>query len=65
VLILDMTQEATVRNLGTTGFPVVPRDAGPPEQVKGKTFSLRLVVELNRERQSYDFIYSITDTFYR
>jgi hypothetical protein len=65
VLILDMTQSATVRNLGTAGFPVVPRDAGPPEQVKGKTFSLRLVVELNRERQSYDFIYSITDTFYR
>ncbi|HWN83122.1 MAG TPA: hypothetical protein VNM87_13570 [Candidatus Udaeobacter sp.] len=65
VLLIDMTQAATVRNLGTTGFPVVPRDAGPPEQVKGKTFTLRLEVELNYVRQSYDFIYSITDTFYR
>jgi len=65
VLLLDRTQTATVRNLGTTGFPVVPRDAGPPEQVKGKTFSLRLELELNYVKQSYDFIFSITDTFYR
>ena len=65
VLLIDMTQAATVRNLGTTAFPIVPRDAGPPEQVKGKTFSLRLELELNNVRESYDFTFSITDTFYR
>jgi len=65
VLLFDMTQAAAARNLGTTGFPVVPRDAGPPEQVKGKIFSMRLMLELNRERRSYDFHFSITDTFYR
>jgi hypothetical protein len=65
VLILDMAQVTTVRSLGTTAFPIVPRDAGPAEQIRGKEFSLRLLVELNYVRQQYDFQFSIADTFYR
>jgi hypothetical protein len=65
VLLLDRTQLATVRNLGTALFPIVPRDAGPPEQIRGKEFSLRLEIELNRVRQRYDFLFSVADTFYR
>jgi hypothetical protein len=65
VMILDRTQNATARNLGTNAFPIVPRDAGPPEQIKGKTFTLRLELELNYVRKSYDFQFSVVDTFYR
>jgi hypothetical protein len=65
VILLDRTQTASVRNLGTALFPIVPHDAGPPEQIRGKEFTLRLEIELNFARQSYDFLFSVADTFYR
>ncbi len=65
VLLLDPTQTATIRNLGGTPFPIVPADAGPPEQVRGKSFTMRLVLEIGGNRQTYDFIFSILDAYYR
>jgi hypothetical protein len=65
VLLLDPTQKEMIRNLGGTPFPVVPLDAGTPEQVRNKSFTMRLMLEINANRQTYDFIFSILDAFYR
>jgi hypothetical protein len=66
VLLLDPTQREMIRSLGAgTVFPVVPVDAGTPEQVRNKSFSMRLVLEINANRQNYDFAFSVIDAFYR
>ena len=65
VLLLDPTQKEQIRSLGGMAFPVVPYDAGSPEQLRNKSFTMRLVLEINASRQPYDFIFSIVDAFYR
>ncbi len=66
VLLLDPTLAQTIRNLGSAPvFPVVPPDAGPPEQIRGKSFTMRLALEINAVRTTYDFIFSIIDSYYR
>jgi hypothetical protein len=65
VLLLDPTQREQIRSLGGTPFPVVPIDAGTPEQVRGKSFTMQLVLEISANRQPYNFVFSILDAFYR
>jgi hypothetical protein len=66
VLLLDPTQKELIRALGTTTqFPIVPYDAGTPEQVRNKSFTMRLVLEINAARQPYDFVFTVLDAFYR
>jgi hypothetical protein len=65
VLLLDQAQARSLRNLNTVLFPIVPADAGTPEQIKGKEFSLRLATEINYERRDYDFLFSVVDVYYQ
>lgn len=65
VLLLDPADIQTIRALGGEPSPVVPPDAGTPEQMRGREFTMRLVLELNYERKSYDFSFTIRDIFYR
>jgi hypothetical protein len=65
VLLLDPAEIQTIRALGAKHFPVVPLDAGTPEQIKNAEFTLRLAIELNQARRDYDFVFSIRDTYYR
>jgi hypothetical protein len=65
VLLLDPADIQTIRALGGEPSPVVPPDAGTPEQIRGREFTMRLVLELNYERKSYDFSFTIRDIFYR
>ncbi len=65
VLLLDPADIPTIRALGGEPSPVVPPDAGTAEQVRGREFTLRLVLELNYERKSYDFSFTIRDIYYR
>lgn len=65
VLLLDPADIQTIRALGGEPSPVVPPDAGTPEQIRGREFTMRLVLELNYERKSYDFSFTIQDIFYR
>ena len=65
VVLLDQAQARSLRNLNTVLFPIVPADAGTPEQIKGKEFTLRLATEINYERRDYDFLFSIVDVYYQ
>ncbi len=65
VLLLDPAEIQTIRALGGKNYPVVPADAGTPEQIRNREFSLRLAVELNYVRRDYDFLFSIQDIYYR
>lgn len=65
VILLDPTRIASMRTLGGEASPIVPPDAGTPEQIRGKLFRLRLAVDLNYVRREYEFVFEIQDTFYR
>jgi hypothetical protein len=65
VVLLDEAQARSTRNLNSALFPIVPADAGTPEQIKGKEFSLKLAIELNSDRRDYDFLFSVIDVYYQ
>jgi hypothetical protein len=65
VRLLDTTAGVEVQQLGGNPFPVVPPDAGTPEQLRGKYFELVLDLEIAGRRQSYPFSFEIRDAFYR
>jgi hypothetical protein len=65
VILLDPTRIASMRTLGGEASPIVPPDAGTPEQIRGKLFRLRLAVDLNYVRSEYEFVFEIQDIFFR
>jgi hypothetical protein len=65
VLLLDPAEIQTIRALGAKLFYIVPPDAGTPEQIRNREFTLRLALEVNSSRQDYDFVFSIRDIYYR
>jgi hypothetical protein len=62
---LDEAQARSIRNLNTALFPIVPPDAGTPEQIKGKEFTVKLATEINYDRRDYDFLFTIIDVYYQ
>jgi hypothetical protein len=65
VVLLDPADIQTIRALGGKNTPIVPVDAGTPEQIREREFTMRLAIELNYARRDYDFIFSIQDVYYR
>lgn len=65
VRLLDPADIPAIRALGDKNYPIVPPDAGTPEQIRNREFTLRLAMELNYARRDYDFVFSIKDIYYR
>jgi hypothetical protein len=63
--ILDTTAGPEVLRLGGNPFPIVPPNAGTPEQIRGALFELVLDLEINGLRQTYPFSFEIRDAYYR
>jgi hypothetical protein len=65
LLLLDPTDRQAIQRLGGDPYPVVPPDAGTPDQIRGQTFEVDLEIEVNGERRSYPFSFEIKDAYER
>jgi hypothetical protein len=65
VLLLDPADIRSIRALGGKHFPIVPHDAGTPEQIRDREFTMRLAIELNASRRDYEFLFAIQDIYFR
>jgi predicted small lipoprotein YifL len=65
LLLLDPTDRQAIQRLGGDPFPVVPPDAGAPDQIRGQSFEVNLEIEVNGQRRTYPFTFEIRDAYGR